>query len=267
MKLDFFQIDAFTATVFNGNPAAVVLLNQSHPDELLQSIAAENNLSETAFLLAGDGQYGLRWFTPKAEVDLCGHATLASAHVLFHHRAYQGDALAFSTRSGLLTVRREAEGYCMDFPAVAMKSVPAPADLILGLSGATPSTVFLGADYLAVFEDESAVARLAPDFSALARLPGRGVIATAPGRDCDFVSRCFYPKLGVNEDPVTGSAHCQAAPYWAVQLGLSVLNAVQISDRPGQVGCRVRGGRVDLLGDAVTYLQGSIVLPHETPEP
>ena len=261
MKLKCYQVDAFTDQVFGGNPAAVVILEEWLDDMRLRSIAAENNLSETAFVVSEGNQLGLRWFTPKAEVDLCGHATLGAAHVLFHHLDHQAEAIHFSSRSGLLTVRREASGYCMDFPAVEMDPVAqAPADLIEGFSGHRPAQLFLGVDYLAVFEDESALTDLAPDFSALLRLQGRGVIATAPGRDYDFVSRCFYPKLGVDEDPVTGSAHCQVAPYWAQRLGRSELRAYQRSLRGGEVNCRVRGERVELTGHAVTFLQGQIEL-------
>ena len=262
MKLDCYQVDAFTQDVFLGNPAAVVILHDWPEDALLQAIAAENNLSETAFLVVEEQGIGLRWFTPKAEVALCGHATLAAAHVFFEHRGHQQDVLRFVTQSGLLEVRREASGYCMDFPAVAMEAVADPPDALLeGLSGQQALAVYLGTDLLAVLEDESLVCRVKPDFAALAALPGRGLIVTAPGDDCDFVSRCFYPRLGVNEDPVTGSAHCQAAPFWADRLGRSELTAVQRSERSGRLLCRVRGKRVELVGNAVTYLQGSIDVP------
>lgn len=260
MKLDFYQVDAFAERVFEGNPAAVVVLGAWPDDALLQAIAMENNLSETAFFAPEEDGFRLRWFTPRAEVDLCGHATLASAHVLFEHRGHEPDSLRFATRSGVLSVRREAAGYCMDFPATASRPADVPGDLIDGLGGRKPTAVLAGPDCPAVFDTPADVATLEPDFSALARLDGRGVIATAPGTDCDFVSRCFFPRLGVNEDPVTGSAHCQMAPYWAVRLGRTDLRARQISPRGGRIDCRVRGDRVELLGRAVTCLVGTLSL-------
>jgi PhzF family phenazine biosynthesis protein len=261
MKLDCYQVDAFARDVFKGNPAAVVALKQWPDDDLLQSVAAENNLSETAFFAPEDDAFRLRWFTPLAEVDLCGHATLATAHVLFEHLGYRENNACFISRSGPLTVTREGDRYCMDFPAVPMTATPVPADVIEGFSGRTPSEAFLGADWLAVFDHEDDIIELKPNFAALARLPGRGVIAAAPGRDCDFVSRVFCPKLGVDEDPVTGSAHCQMAPYWSTRLARSELRARQVSKRGGSVDCRVKGERIELLGHAVTFLVGHIKLP------
>lgn len=256
-RLQLFQVDAFAERVFEGNPAAVVPLEQWPEDELLQAIAAENNLSETAFFAAvGDG-FRLRWFTPRAEVDLCGHATLATAHVLFEHLGFASDDIHFLSRSGPLNVRREAAGYCMDFPAVASTPVATPGDLIDGFRGRKPLEVLAGPDYLAVFESEQDIRELVIDPAALALLDRRGVIATAPGQTGDFVSRCFYPKLGVAEDPVTGSAHCQLAPYWAGRLGRRDLCARQLSQRGGRVACRLVRDRVELLGAAVTYLTGS----------
>ncbi|HMA99053.1 MAG TPA: PhzF family phenazine biosynthesis protein, partial [Wenzhouxiangella sp.] len=237
MKLDCYQVDAFTQDVFKGNPAAVVVLKEWPDDAVLQSIAAENNLSETAFFVPEGDAFKLRWFTPLAEVDLCGHATLATAHVLFEHLSYPENEVRFISRSGPLTVAREADRYCMDFPAVPMTPASVPDDLIEGFSGLTPSAAFLGADFLAVFAHEDDIVDLDPDFVALSRVQGRGVIATAPGRNCDFVSRVFCPQLGVNEDPVTGSAHCQMAPYWAKRLGRSELSARQVSQRGGNVDC------------------------------
>jgi PhzF family phenazine biosynthesis protein len=260
MKLDFYQVDAFAERVFEGNPAAVVALDDWPDDALLQAIAMENNLSETAFFAPEEDGFRLRWFTPRAEVDLCGHATLATAHVLYAHRGEVRDSLHFLTRSGSLRVRREAPGYCMDFPAAVSRPVAIPGDLIDGLGARKPLEVLAGPDYLVVLAREADVAELKPDFAALAGLEARGVIVTAPGTDCDFVSRCFFPKLGVNEDPVTGSAHCQMAPYWASRLGRMNLRARQISPRAGRVECRVRGDRVELLGQAVTCLVGALQL-------
>ncbi len=202
----------------------------------------------------------MRWFTPEAEVDLCGHATLASAHVLFEHLGYTGAKLSFRTRSGELTVEKVRQGLSMDFPAVASEPIDAPAELLAGL-GASPVEVRAAPDYLAIFGSEQEIADLAPDFSALSRLDRRGVIATAPGNECDFVSRCFYPRLKVNEDPVTGSAHCKMAPYWAARLGKSILTGRQLSRRGGTVQCELKGDRVILTGRAVDYLKGEIEIP------
>ncbi|MFU8831030.1 MAG: PhzF family phenazine biosynthesis protein [Wenzhouxiangella sp.] len=260
MKLPLFQIDAFADRVFTGNPAAVVPLSAWLPDELLQSIALENNLSETAFFVADGRGFHLRWFTPEAEVDLCGHATLASAHVLFEHLGYTGMKLNFQTRSGELTVTKVRQGLSMDFPAIASEPIDAPPALLSGL-GATPVEVRAAPDYLAIFASEQEIINLAPDFSALAQLDRRGVIATAPGNECDFVSRCFYPKLKVNEDPVTGSAHCKMAPYWAKRLNKTTLVGRQLSNRGGTVHCELVGNRVILTGRAVDYLKGEIELP------
>ncbi len=259
MNLELFQVDAFAERIFEGNPAAVVPLPEWPDDGLLQAVANENNLSETAFLVAVEDGYELRWFTPAAEVDLCGHATLASAHVLFQHLGHDFDEIRFHTRSGLLTVRREEQGMAMDFPAAPPKPIARPHELGAGL-GAEPEEVLAASDYIAIYACEDDIAALQPDFSLLRRLDLRGVIATAPGRSCDFVSRCFYPRLNVDEDPVTGSAHCQSAPYWADRLGKSQLTARQLSARGGTVRCRVENDRVILLGNAVDYLRGWIGL-------
>ena len=260
MNLKIFQVDAFASAVFEGNPAAVVPLAGWLDDWLLQAIAMENNLSETAFFVADEDGFRLRWFTPEAEVDLCGHATLGAAHVLFEHLDHPGDEIRFNSNSGELRVSRQGNWLCLDFPAVASKPCQTPADLVEGL-GKTPQQVLAGTDYLAVFDSPEIVAALEPDFSRLARLDRRGVIATAPGKDCDFVSRCFYPALAVNEDPVTGSAHCQLAPFWASRLGRTDLTARQLSRRGGEIHCQLRDQRVLLHGHAATYLKGTIILP------
>ncbi len=257
MHLQLFQVDAFAEQVFEGNPAAVVPLPEWLEDSLLQAIANENNLSETAFFVEGQDGFELRWFTPRAEVDLCGHATLASAHVLFRHLGHESDQIRFHTRSGLLTVSREGEVMAMDLPAVASEAIVLPDALVAGL-GALPKLVLAATDHIAVFDSEDDIIALRPDFARLEQLDLRGVIATAPGRSFDFVSRCFYPKLDVDEDPVTGSAHCQTAPYWAARLGRSALRGRQLSGRGGTVHCRVEGDRVILMGQAVDYLNGTI---------
>lgn len=260
MKLKIFQVDAFASAVFEGNPAAVVPLETWLDEALLQAIAMENNLSETAFFVADEDGFRLRWFTPEAEVDLCGHATLGAAHVLFEHLDYPGDEIRFHSNSGELRVARQDNRLCLDFPAVASRACQTPADLVEGL-GMTPQQVLAGTDYLAVFDSPEIVAALKPDFARLASLDLRGVIATAAGKDCDFVSRCFYPALAVNEDPVTGSAHCQLTPYWASRLGRTDLTAHQLSRRGGQLLCQLKDQRVLLHGHAATYLEGTITLP------
>ena len=255
-----FQIDAFTDAVFGGNPAAVCPLDSWLDDTTLQAIAYENNLSETAFFVPTYGAYDLRWFTPLAEVDLCGHATLASAFVVFHHLQPDADSVAFDTRSGRLDVTRGDDGLTMNFPALAAHPVETPADLSAGL-GAAPVAVFADMDYLALFETEAQIRAIQPDLTALTRLDERrGVIATAPGESADFVSRFFSPRLGVPEDPVTGSAHCMLAPFWAERLGKTTLHAYQVSARGGAVRCMVTGDRVQLAGRAVQYLEGTITV-------
>ena len=266
-RLQVFQVDAFAERVFEGNPAAVVPLPSWPDDEWLQAIATENNLSETAFFVAEDTGFRLRWFTPRAEVDLCGHATLAAAHVLFDHLGHADAVVRFLTRSGPLSVRHEGGGYCMDFPAVASRPVTTPGDLIDGFRGRKPLEVLAGPDYLAVFQSEQDIRELTIDPAALSLLDRRGVIATAPGEHADFVSRCFFPKLGVEEDAVTGSAHCQMMPYWAGRLGRANLTAHQLSGRGGRLRCRLLGDRVALLGAAVTYLSGSLNLAADAIEP
>lgn len=260
MKLPLYQIDAFAERPFSGNPAAVCPLTEWLDDSLLQQIAEENNLSETAFFVAEDGKYRLRWFTPVEEVDLCGHATLAAAHVLFTHLGHASDEIVFTSRSGELIVRQCENGLLMDFPAsVPQPVVNPPQELIRGL-GFQPEEVLMAFDYIVVLRDESQVRDLKPDFSHWMQLDGRGVVVTAPGKDVDFVSRCFFPRLRVNEDPVTGSAHCETAPYWSEKLAKTALTARQLSARSGTVACQLKGQRVELTGQCADYLQGQITL-------
>ena len=260
MRIPLYQIDAFAARLFEGNPAAVCPLNAWLDDAVMQAIAAENNLAETAFFVpSAPDAAELRWFTPRAEVDLCGHATLASAHVWFEHLGRAGPDVTFHTRSGALRVQRAEHGLRMDFPEVATVPCEAPAALVAGLGG-HPEHVLRGMDLIAVFADARQVLALDPDFRAIAALDTRGIVATAPGDDCDFVSRCFYPGLGIDEDPVTGSAHCALAPYWAHRLGRDRLHARQLSRRGGALHCEVHTGRVLLEGRAVDYLVGEIAL-------
>ena len=261
-SIPLYQVDAFTDAPFRGNPAAVCLYESWLPDGLMQQIAAENNLSETAFLVPLGEAWELRWFTPTTEVDLCGHATLASACVLFEEVEPERDAILFHTKSGDLTVTREGQAMVLDFPARVAFECDAPPALAEAL-GASPVDVRAVEHwYLAIFETESDVANLAPDMGRLRGLD-RSVIATAPGDEVDFVSRCFAPAVGVPEDPVTGSAHCTSAPYWAERLGKRGLEARQISARGGDLSCRVRGDRVHIGGEAVIVLRGELFLPPE----
>jgi len=260
MQLPIFQVDAFTDRVFGGNPAAVVPLEAWLDEAVMQAIAAENALSETAFVAReGDG-WRIRWFTPVAEVALCGHATLATASVLFEEGMVTGDELSLGSRSGTLRVLREGGLYVLDFPALRPEPiVPDPA-LAVAL-GREPLELWKARDHIAVLADEDEVRALTPDLAALARHEGYAVIATAPGRACDFVSRFFAPKVGVPEDPVTGSAHCELTPLWSARLGRTLLEARQLSARGGALRCEDRGDRVRIGGRAVRYLDGSIRVP------
>lgn len=261
MQFKMYQVDAFASRVFEGNPAAICPLPAWLDDAVMQAIAEENNLSETAFFVADGQGFQLRWFTPKQEVDLCGHATLASAHVLYAHLGYARPQAVFHTRSGALTVARQGDALVMDFPAIPAQPCPAPAALVDGL-GCRPLEVRVADDYLAVLEEPEQVRRLVPDLAALSRLDRRGVCVTAPGgKDSDFVSRFFAPKYGIAEDPVTGSAHCMLAPYWAARLGKTRLRARQVSARGGDVLCESRGERMLLSGRAVTYMVAEVGLP------
>lgn len=263
-RQQLFQVDAFADHLFSGNPAAVCPLPAWPADALLQAIAAENNLAETAFFVAAGRHYELRWFTPTAEIRLCGHATLASAFVLFNCLDYAGDSISFQTRhSGELRVRREGEMLWLDFPAQASAPCDDIPDPLRNGLGASPGEWRLGPNYMAVFESEADVAALAPDMRALVQLRDRCVIATAPAdaADVDFVSRFFAPNYGIDEDPVTGSAHCMLAPYWGQRLDKPRLNARQISPRGGRLVCELAGERVHIGGQAVLYLQGEIEIP------
>ncbi len=259
MNIQLFQVDAFSDHLFGGNPAAVCPLEEWPDDHLLQHIAAENNLSETAFFAPEEHGFRLRWFTPTTEVDLCGHATLATSHVLLQHLGYDKDKIEFFTRSGRLVVEREDDLYSMDFPATPPELVETPPRLVDGL-GREPERVFKSRDYMAVYEHEDEIARIKPRFDCLAKLDSHLVIVTARGNVADFVSRCFAPAVGVNEDPVTGSAHTTLVPYWAHRLQKNELHAEQISKRRGELLCRYLGDRVKIKGRAVTYMIGTIDL-------
>ena len=261
MRIPLYQVDAFADRAFAGNPAAVCLLEEWPPDSLLQSIALENNLSETAFLVPDGLVWRLRWFTPRVEVDLCGHATLASAHVVFENFQHQAQKVEFETRSGRLTVYRNGPVLSMEFPANPPATVPAPQGLADALGAAPEAVLAAQSICVAVFGDERTIRALSPDFRRLARLDSMLTAVTAPGDEVDFVSRCFAPGAGIDEDPVTGSAHCALAPYWADRLGKTALTARQVSARGGRLACTMQGDRVVIAGRAAPYLSGTIELP------
>jgi PhzF family phenazine biosynthesis protein len=258
MELPIYQVDAFSSRVFSGNPAAVCPLTSWLPDETLQAIASENNLSETAYFVPDGERYLLRWFTPSCEVDLCGHATLASAYVLFHELGAPGHLLRFETKSGELTVRRDPQRLVLNFPARPPHPVSAPTTLTAALGGPEPLQILAARDYLVRYRSEAQVRAIKPDMTALSKIDRFAVIITAPGEQSDFVSRFFAPAKGVPEDPVTGSAHCTLVPYWAEQLGKSQLHARQVSARGGELFCTLREGRVEMAGEAALYLKGTI---------
>ncbi len=257
MKLRQYQVDAFATAVFQGNPAAVVPLEYWLEDGLMQAIAGENNLSETAFLVETAQGFDLRWFTPCCEVDLCGHATLAAAYVVFEKLAYREPVVRFATRSGELRVERHGDTLSMDFPAIQGVPCEAPSYLLEGL-GIKSDTVLAGDDYLVVLDTESRVRAITPNHEALRRLDLRGVIVTAPGDEVDFVSRFFAPRFGIPEDPVTGSAHCMLTPYWSAVLGRQTLKARQVSKRGGDMECSLQEGRVILRGKAILFMEADL---------
>lgn len=261
MKIPIYQVDAFTSKVFSGNPAAVCILDEWIDDRRLQSVAAENNLSETAFLVQNKNDFELRWFTPTTEVELCGHATLASAFVQFFYRGWSEDKIRFQTRkSGQLLVTRKGEVLEMDFPARPAHDLTHP-DALSHALGVTLKKVYGSAeDLMVVFDNEKTIKQIRPDFAILEQMDCRGIIVTAPGDRCDFVSRFFAPKVGVPEDPVTGSAHCVLIPYWATVLGKKELYALQVSKRGGELFCGLAGERVRISGKAILYLEGTITI-------
>lgn len=258
MRLPLYQVDAFTDQLFAGNPAAVVPLQHWLPDRVMQKIAAENNLAETAFIIPDGANWSIRWFTPELEIDLCGHATLASAFIIANFLNEGAELIRFSTKvAGDLLVTRQRERYSLDFPARPGALAEVPAEVLTALGAEHPQAAFSSRDLMLVYERAEQVAALKPDFSALVRA-GRKIIVTAPGDDVDFVSRFFAPTVGIPEDPVTGSAHCTLIPYWAERLGKAELTARQISARGGQLWCRMDGQRVHIAGHAVLYLEGTI---------
>lgn len=265
MFIDLYQVDAFTNRLFAGNPAGVCKLDEWLRDDIMQSIAIENNLSETAFFISqGDG-FHLRWFTPKVEVDLCGHATLASAYVLFNELGFEGESIRFATRSGDLFVSREGDLLTLDFPT----KTPLPCDMPDGLPealGVDALEIQTNEDYVVLLESEKAVLNATPDFKLLSDIDTRGTIITAPGDEVDFVSRFFAPRYGIDEDPVTGSAHCVLVPYWAEKLGKKELSARQVSARGGDLWCKLSDERVEISGSARMYMKAQIELDDDNPD-
>jgi PhzF family phenazine biosynthesis protein len=258
MRIPYYQVNAFTKRTFGGNPAGVCILDRWLPESLLQKIAAENDFAETAFLVRSREGYELRWFTPNMEIDLCGHATLGAAAVLFFERGEKGEVVKFSTRSGVLAATRRGDLLELDFPARPGGECASPTREELARAGISAIQVLKSRDLLAVFGTQTEVADLKPDMTLVANFDCLGVIVTAPGEDCDFVSRFFAPRAGVPEDPVTGSAHSTLIPYWANRLNKQKLFARQISPRGGELYCEMRGDRVGIAGYTVCYCRGEI---------
>ena len=258
MKIPIYQVDAFSDHLFGGNPAGVCPLQEWLPDRTMQNIAMENNLSETAFFVETDDLFHIRWFTPLAEVDLCGHATLASAHVIFEFLKWKSPTIKFSSRSGVLVVKKEMDLLTLNFPSDDIKETVLPVSLLESLK-IKPIESFKGkTDFLIVIGSQAEVEQLDPDFGLMKKSGCRGVMVTAQGNEVDFVSRFFAPQVGVDEDPVTGSAHTSLTPYWSKKLGKTELTALQLSKRKGRLWCKYLGDRVEISGKATTYLVGEI---------
>jgi PhzF family phenazine biosynthesis protein len=262
MKIKLFQIDAFTDKIFAGNPAAVCPLDSWLPENVMQQIAAENNQAETAFFVRNRDRFDIRWFTPAVEVDLCGHATLAAAFVIFRLEHFPGRIIELNSRSGLLRVVKDGDLLTLDFPADRPMRVSAPAGLVAAI-GLQPLEIHKGkTDYMLVYATAEEIEGMKPDMERLAEIAARGVIVTAAGHSVDFVSRFFAPQSGIPEDPVTGSAHTTLTPYWAARLGRNELKAMQLSQRRGWLQCRLAGDRVEISGHARAYMSGEIDLGH-----
>lgn len=257
MKLNLYQVDAFAENLFEGNPAAVCPLNEWLPDQLMQAIAGENNLSETAFFVATEDGFAIRWFTPTSEVDLCGHATLASAHVIFTYLGFKQNVINFESRSGLLTVENNAGFLKMNFPSQPPTPCQPPEEILQAFK-TTPLECLRSEDYIVVFDREDDVFSAQPNFELLSKLNLRGVVITAQSNKYDFVARFFAPKYGINEDPVTGSAYTQLMPYWSSKIGANKLHAKQVSKRGGELLCELVGDRVNIAGRATTFMIGEI---------
>lgn len=264
MKLMIYQVDAFTDQLFHGNPAAVCPLGKEWlPDTIMQDIATENNLAETAFYIFNDNHYSIRWFTPAVEVDLCGHATLATAHVLFNHENYGKDSISFESKSGLLSVSKKEKLLSLNFPTDKIIPIENLGSFSLCFDN-KPIEVYKGlSDYLCIFETEKQIQSMKPNFYQIGKLDSRGVIISAPGETVDFVSRCFFPQLGINEDPVTGSAHTTLVPYWAKKLKKDSFSAKQLSRRIGYLSCAHLGDRTEISGNAITFFIAEAEIPYQ----
>lgn len=261
MKIKLYQIDAFTDKLFRGNPAAVCILSEWIDDKLMQKIAEENNLSETAFIVRKDKDFEIRWFSPTVEVNLCGHATLAAAHVIFNHCDFGRDEIVFLSKwSGILKVAKEKDYLVLDFPVDTIDETIAPHELTEALKNAPVETYKGNTDYMLVYSSQEDIENLNPDFVLLSKVRAKGIIVTAKGDKVDFVSRFFAPQLGVNEDPVTGSAHTTLTLYWAHKLRKMELTALQLSSRQGWIKCKLSNERVKIAGQAITYMIGEIEL-------
>jgi len=258
-RIRIYQVDAFSSQVFSGNPAAICPLEEWLPDDQMQAIAGENNLSETAFFVRNGDGYGLRWFTPAVEIDLCGHATLASAFIILNDLTPSENSVRFETKSGTLVVTREGDLYSLDFPARPPAECEAHSRLVEALGG-SPEAILAARDYMVVYASEDEVRKLEPNMQLISQVDKFAVIVTAPGKDVDFVSRFFAPAKGVPEDPVTGSAHCTLIPYWSKRLGKKKLHAYQVSKRGGELWCEDRGERVTMSGKAARFMEGTIYL-------
>jgi PhzF family phenazine biosynthesis protein len=262
MNYPIYQVDAFTQACFGGNPAAVMPLSEWLPDDTMQSLAMENNLAETAFFVASEGEedFHLRWFTPNNEIDLCGHATLASAYVIFNELQWPNDSISFITQSGRLEVTRSTRGLTLNFPARPPEAAEVPEGLLKALGVTQVKYSGRARDWLIELENEAEVQALKPDFSEFKLHSDRALIACAKGDKVDFVSRFFAPEYGIDEDPVTGSAHCTSVPYWAEKLGKNTLQAKQLSDRGGDLFCQLEGERVFMSGHCVLFMKGQVYL-------
>lgn len=258
MKLKIFQIDAFAEKLFGGNPAAVVPLKEWLPDNILQQIAAENNLAETAFFAEEGNGYRLRWFTPENEIDLCGHATIASAYVLYNYMNFTGHEIRFESKSGTLTVKKDGEYYTLNFPAYQVDAVETTNDVLNAIGKMPVEVLKMNNDLMLVYHDQHALEMIKPDFGKLKQCAPRAIVVTAPSEEADFVYRFFAPKMGIDEDPVTGSAQCSLIPYWSTRLNKTALNSIQLSRRKGMLKGVLNGGRVEISGKAVPYLTGEI---------
>lgn len=258
--MDIFQVDAFSKNIFKGNPAAVCPLDEWISYELMQSIAEENNLSETVFFVKKEYQFEIKWFTPTSEIDLCGHATLAAAHIIFSELNYDKNIIEFISNSGVLTVLKKENWYTLNFPSEDIKKIKTPQLLLEALNESIKNTYIGKWKLLVELEDEETVQNLKPNFSKLAELDSSGIIVTSKGNNVDFVSRFFAPKIGINEDPVTGSAHTLLIPFWSKKLNTNKLEAVQLSKRTGFLKCEYLNDRVEMSGQAITYLKGKLTI-------